>query len=84
MRGMPRELRAQHVGERVGAAQVVALKLVARVEARRIPAEGDALRLRAADRLADPEILTHVVEDELRAAGAAHGVRESIYIAIEP
>ena len=74
------ELRAQHVGEGVDAAKVVALKLVARVEPRRIPAEGHALRLRAADGLADPEILTHVVEDELLAAGTAHGFSESIYV----
>ena len=48
------------------------------IETGRIPAEGDALRLGAANGVGDPEILAHVVEDELLAAGAADGVGERV------
>ena len=81
MRGRPSQLLAQHVGEAVDPAEIVALQLVAGVEPGGIPAEGHALRPRPPDRLADPEVLAHVVEDELAAPGAAHRVGEGVDVA---
>ena len=52
-----------------------------RVQAGGIPAERDALRLAAPDRLADPEVLAHVVENQLGAARAAHPLRERVDVA---
>src|SRR5256885_61561 len=75
------ELGAQHVRVRVGAPEIVAHELVTRVQARGIPAERDALRLAAPDRLADPEVLAHVVEHQLAAARAADRVRERVDVA---
>src|SRR5207302_10463439 len=49
--------------------------------ARGIPAKRDPLRLAAPDRLPDPEVLTHIVEDELLTTGAAHRVGERIDVA---
>src|SRR5437773_6669860 len=48
------------------------------VETRRIPAERDALRLGPTNRIGDPEVLTHVVENELLTPRAPHRVREGV------
>src|SRR5439155_21414306 len=62
-------------------AEVVAVQLVAGVEARGIPAECHALRPTPPDGLRDPEILAHVVEDELVAPRAAYRVGKSVDVA---
>ena len=76
--GQPRELGAQHIGIGVGTAEIIALQLVTGIEAGRIPAKRDSLRLGAPDRLGDPEVLTHVVEDELLASRTADGVGQRV------
>ena len=75
------QLRAQHVGKGVDRAEVVPCQLVAGVQARRVPAEGHALRPATPDRRGDPEVLAHVVEDELPAPCAAHRVGEGVDVA---
>ena len=52
-----------------------------RIETGRIPAERDPLCLGASDRLTDPEVLTHVVENELLTSGTADGVSERVDVA---
>ena len=75
------QLRPQHVRERVDRAEVVAFQLVARVQARGVPAERHALRPAPPDRLGDSEILAHVVEDELVAPRAADRIGEGVDVA---
>src|SRR5947207_13042080 len=58
-----------------------AFQLMARVQARGIPAERPALRPAPPDRLRDSEVLAHIVEHELVAPGVAHRVDEGVDIA---
>ena len=64
--------------------EVVLTQRVARVEAGRVSREGNALNVGSFDRRGYGEVLAHVVEEELPAARAAHGLDERIDIGGAP
>ena len=65
-------------------AQIIAFELVAGIESSRIPPEAHALRLRRSDRIRDPKVLTHIVEEDLAAASATNCVDERVDVAHRP